>query len=186
MTIRHATADDGKPVVQLIIRAIQDIALQLTGETTEKEAAERLLEFYRTEGTRFSFRHILVKEADGQVAGMILCYHGKDAADLDKPILERLKRKLGNPDAALDVETDPDEFYIDSFAVFAPYSGRGYGTELIQAAERWAVRLGHSKIALNVDYANEKAHALYRRLGYVQDKDVTINAHPFRHMIKLL
>ncbi|WP_158629956.1 GNAT family N-acetyltransferase [Cohnella sp. AR92] len=184
MTIRQAALGDEQPVIELIVRAIHDIAEQLTGEDTEEKAAGKLKRFYRMEGNRFSYRNVLVKEADGEVAGMILCYRGQDAAALDKPLLEELKLRTGNPDIALDVEADTDEFYIDSVAVFEEYAGRGYGTELLRAAERWAAQRGCDRIALNVDYDNEKAHALYRRLGYEQDKDITINKHLFRHMRK--
>ncbi|THF83769.1 GNAT family N-acetyltransferase [Cohnella fermenti] len=186
MTIRPATPRDAEPVVRLIVRAIHDIALQLTGETSEQAAARQLEQYCQTEGNRFSYRNILVKQSEGEVAGMILCYHGSDAPSLDKPIQDRLRATLGDANAVLDVEADPDEFYIDSFAVFEDYAGRGFGTELLDAAEAWAARLGHRKLALNVDYANERAHSLYLRLGYVQNKDVTINALPFRHMVKFI
>ena len=47
--------------------------------------------------------------------------------------------------------------------------GRGYGSQFIREMERIAAGRGHRCLYISVDYpANERAHALYRRLGYQQ------------------
>lgn len=186
MTIRHAAPADGEAVARLTVRAIQDIAAQLTGEREEQAILQQLQRFYEEPGNRFSADRYLVKTVDDRVAGMILCYPGRDAEALYRPVARHLDKLLGEAAPRIDVETDTGEFYIDAFAVFAEYGGRGYGQELIAAAERWAIELGERRIALNVDKTNERAHSLYQRLGFREDKEMTINGHAFRHMIKPL
>lgn len=186
MTVRHAVPTDCEPVAKLVVRAIRDIAGQLTGEEDEARALARLEAYYREPGNRFSCDRYLVKIAEGQVAGMILCYPGSDAEALYRPIVERLRERTGDPRLTIDDEADGDEFYIDAFAVFPAFEGRGYGRELIAAAQEWAVASGIRKVALNVDVENEKAHAMYVKLGFAEDKRIRINGHDFRHMTKFL
>ncbi|TVX97304.1 GNAT family N-acetyltransferase [Cohnella terricola] len=186
MTIKQASAADTPAIARLILLAIGDIASQLTSETDETKILERLEAFIDAEGNRFSRSCILAKEAKGVPAGMILCYHGKDADLLYEPVLEHLRRKTGNPDIAIDRETESDEYYIDAIAVDPRHQGQGFAKQLIDAAERKAADSGYERIALNVDQTNEKAHALYSKLGYVADKQITINGHSFWHMVKPL
>jgi len=186
MTIKQASEADTPAIARLILLAIGDIASQLTGEADEIKILERLEAFIDAEGNRFSRSCVLVKEEAGEPAGMILCYHGKDAERLYEPVLEHLRLRTGNPGIAIDRETEADEYYIDAIAVDPRYQGQGLAKQLIGAAEQKAADSGYGKIALNVDQTNEKAHALYRKLGYEADKKISINGHSFWHMVKPL
>ena len=56
------------------------------------------------------------------------------------------------------------------------YRGRGYGSKFIRAIERIAASAGYRQLYLNVDpIDNPRAHALYRRLGFVQ-----LQSEPYR------
>jgi len=184
MNLRVATSEDALPVARLVYEAIHDIAYQLTGETTEEQAIAALAELFRRPGNRFSAKQVLVAEEDGRVAGMILCYHGSEADKLDAPLAERLRQRTGNPSPAIDKETDEDEYYIDSIAVFPEFRGRGIAKALLEAAEQAAADSGWERIALNVEYGNDRAASLYRAAGYAADKTIAINGSPFYHMVK--
>jgi len=186
MSIRPAESRDTEAVARLVLLAIQDIAFQLTGESTEPDAVRQLEAFIGSEGNRFSLSCILVKEENGQPAGMILCYHGSDAQRLYEPVLEHLRRKSGEGSVDIDDEADEDEYYIDALAVDPAHQGKGFAKQLIAAAEHRAETLGHAKIALNVEWMNESAHALYSKLGYRMDKEISIHRKPYRHMVKAL
>lgn len=187
MSIRSARPSDSRAVARLVLLAIQDIACQLTGETEENAILRRLEGFYLTEGNRFSAdRYLLIEGEDGAAAGMILCYDGASAQALYRPVLNELRRRHGRDDLAMDDEADEDEFYIDALAVFPAYEGRGYAKALLAEAEAWARREGWRKISLNVDVDKAKAHALYSKLGYTEVKQIRINGHLFRHMVKEL
>lgn len=184
--IRLAQPTDAPAAVNLIYQAIKDIGFQLTGADTEQGVLEQLMRFFQSEGNRFSYDNLLVKIVEDEVAGMILCYHGSQAETIDRPILERLRALKNDSALTLDKEADEDEYYIDALAVFPQWGGRGFGTELIHAAEEHGRQLGYDKIALNVEQLNEKACALYQRLGYEADKEIEINQHKYFHMIKQL
>jgi RimJ/RimL family protein N-acetyltransferase len=56
---------------------------------------------------------------------------------------------------------------ISGLTVWPPErQSKGVGTALIRAAEALAVQRGHHRIGLGVDDQNERAAALYLRLGY--------------------
>ncbi|BBI32444.1 GNAT family N-acetyltransferase [Cohnella abietis] len=187
-TIKSATTQDTAPIAKLILLAIQDIAYQLTGATTEPDVLKQLEAFIAADGNRFSSSCILVKQIEDKPAGMILCYHGSDADQLNEPIIEHLKQLSPNGDAAIiiDQEADKDEYYIDALAVDPAHQGKGFAKELISAAEQRAFDRFYTKIALNVDKDNESAHSLYLKLGYEADKEITIGHKPFWHMVKWL
>ncbi len=71
-----------------------------------------------------------------------------------------------------EVHKDPVYYlYIDDFSVRREYRRRGIGTELMKAAESHARDLGIPAILLHVEKKNEKALALYERLGYSGFRD---------------
>lgn len=185
MRIRPALPADAESVSRLVLLAIGDIAYKLTGERTEDAALDKLGEYFRTPGNRFSAeRHALLTADDGEIAGTILCYSGAEADKLYEPI-SNLLRDIG-ASASQDREADENEYYIDALAVFPAYQGRGYAKALIRHAESEAIRRGLRKIGLNVDVEKEEALALYTKLGFEEDKRIQINGHPFRHMRKTL
>jgi ribosomal protein S18 acetylase RimI-like enzyme len=186
MTIRQASKQEGVQVAKLILLAIQDIAYQLTDENNEADVLKQLALFFETEGNRFSYSCIWVKEVDHELAGMILCYHGSQANRLYQPIIDHLRHSSGNPSTEVDQEADEEEYYIDALAVSPAYQGKGFAKELIAAAERHAAAMNYATIALNVDQGNEGAHRLYQRLGYEADKEILIHHKPYWHMIKAL
>ncbi|MGD8191919.1 GNAT family N-acetyltransferase [Brevibacillus ginsengisoli] len=186
--IRPARPDDKREAARLLLDAIHDIAYTLTGASTEPEVLEGLQYWFVQQGNRISYENTLVKEINGQVVGLVVFYHGRAAEMLDKPIVERLRRLFQNPEITIDKEADEDEWYIDTLSVSPDYRGRGIGSELIQAVENHVKRFDQEdgKVALNVDQTNEKAHRLYRKLGFVADKEIMINNHPYAHMVTYL
>lgn len=186
LNIRQAKSTDVDEVISLVYLAIKDIAYQLTGEQQYEEVIAQLKQFYLTEHNRFSASLVTVKTVDEKVAGMILCYDGTEAEQLYTPILNHLHDVKQLSTATIDDEADEDEYYIDALAVFPEYQGQGIAKELFIAAEQHAKLKGFNKISLNVDVDNVKAEQLYTRLGYRATKQISINHHPYSHMVKEL
>jgi ribosomal protein S18 acetylase RimI-like enzyme len=67
----------------------------------------------------------------------------------------------------LDVEYRPDEIYIARIEICPQHQGRGIGTRLISALIAEARHKGQA-LALDVLTVNERAQALYRRLGMTE------------------
>ncbi len=60
--------------------------------------------------------------------------------------------------------------YIGELVVAEHAEGRGVGRQLVEAAERWAVRRGHRRITLETGVANHAARSFYARLGYAEEQ----------------
>ncbi len=189
MCIRPARPSDFHTAARLI-QAVFDMLSGHFAPAEDKEDSPTryawLEDWFQQENNRFSYQQVLVKEVEGQVVGVILIYHGSEAEALDRPLNERLRRLRNDPTFTLDQEAELDEFYIDTLSVSPAFSGRGYGTALIRAAEEKARELHYAKIAINVDEDNERAFRLYQRLGYETDKEWVLYGKRYFHMVKYI
>ncbi|MCR8658851.1 GNAT family N-acetyltransferase [Paenibacillus endoradicis] len=181
--IRQAQLEDAAQVISLIISAIHELTFPFTGEYDEDAAGKILTEYYCSPGNRFSCELVTVEEIDGQIAGMILCYYGKDMNELYSPIETLLQQRL-QKSVTLELEADTDEYYIDALAVHPSYQGRGIASRLMQHIEQKAANDGVHKVGLNVDFDNAAAEDVYKRKGYVADKQIMLHHKPFWHMVK--
>lgn len=66
---------------------------------------------------------------------------------------------------AISVEYRPTETYLSRIEIHPDYQGHGIGTRLIQDLIQDATRRGHP-VTLDVLAINQRAHALYKRLGF--------------------
>ena len=66
------------------------------------------------------------------------------------------------------------EAYIDGLAVASEFRGRGIGTRLIDALERWAADRGMETLCLEVVDINSRAEKLYRTLGFETVRNQTV------------
>ncbi|WP_134685787.1 GNAT family N-acetyltransferase [Brevibacillus migulae] len=187
--IRKAKKEDKEAAAQLLYDALHDIGYQLTGAATKAQALAGLAEWFGKPGNRISYENTLVKEIDGQAVGLVIYYHGSRAEELDRPIVEHLRRLHEDQQFTLDKETDSDEWYIDTLSVTPAYQRLGYATELIKAVEEIASQKALTspvKVALNVEPGNLNAYHLYQRRGYAVDKEITINKNTYLHMSKCI
>jgi len=80
----------------------------------------------------------------------------------------------GEPGGYVHVNVETDYFgrthaHIEILAVSSAAEGRGAGRTLVEAAEGWARSEGLDLITLNVFANNQRARALYQRLGYIPE-----------------
>ena len=72
---------------------------------------------------------------------------------------------------SIEVYKDEDYIYLDDLSVAEGYRNKGIGTKLIQTAEKYAEKIGVTKIVFHVEKTNREAYRLYSRLGYSVDAD---------------
>ena len=186
MYIRRATQDDSAAAARLIRVAIQDIAEALTGEEKEERILEVIAQFFTREKNRLSYENCFICDVDGAITGLILAYFGGDAAELDEPLLERLRIVKNDPSLTIDKEADVEDLYIDTLCVDPAFRGQGIGTALIQFAEQYAKENGYERLSLVVEQNNTKAQKLYTKLGYIEEKKIMINHHQYEYRVKIL
>jgi ribosomal protein S18 acetylase RimI-like enzyme len=110
---------------------------------------------------RFSYRNASVAEVDGRVIASLIGYplpDLPDAIDYDQmpPMFVPLQ-ELEN--------LAPGTWYVNVLATYPDYRGRGYGTRLLDIAERLAAASGRSGLSIIVSDANAGARRLYERRG---------------------
>jgi ribosomal protein S18 acetylase RimI-like enzyme len=103
---------------------------------------------------------VLLALADGAAVGVAVCFIGISTFQA-RPLLN-----------------------LHDLAVLPEWRGRGIGSSLLTAAERYAERHGYCKLTLEVQETNEPAVRLYRRFGFT---DLTMgDSGPTRFMTKSL
>ena len=110
-------------------------------------------------------------------------YHTKDVEEYEDGYLDRFFSEGGDLIYVAELEKKVVAFlsieayredgyiYLDDFSVTAACRGQGIGTKLISLAEDYAQSIGISAIVLHVEKTNERAHQLYRKLGYWDHED---------------
>lgn len=184
--IRRAKQSDADAASRLIRMAIKDIAEALTGEKEEERILEVMSHFFKEEKNRLSYKNCFICEINGGVAGLIICYYGGDAAELDEPLAVRLRIIKKDPSIKIDKEADEDDFYLDTLCVDPEFRGKGIGTELLEYTEQYAKEKGYKRLALVVEQDNAKAQKLYARLGYLELKKIMIHHHQYEYRVKIL
>ncbi|MCM3628845.1 GNAT family N-acetyltransferase [Paenibacillus glycanilyticus] len=182
--IGPASKEDVEQVMPLLHEAIGNIACSLAGVEDEAEAMRILAGFYIEEGNRISYRNVIVDKREGVVAGIVFCYSGDDAEQLDQPLVDRVKRVTGIKDYTILTETRPGEFYLDSIAVSSSFRNQGIAKGLMAAFEREAVKQGYDLVSLIVEEYNGQARMLYEKMGYNEDGELLVSGHRYTRMVK--
>jgi ribosomal protein S18 acetylase RimI-like enzyme len=163
-TIRRATKHDAAALARLVDLAGEGLPSWLWARSAEE--GEDAFEVGRRRAAReeggFSYRNAHVIEADGQVAGMLLGYRLPEPYEVgDLSDLPEVVRPLVELEAQA-----PGSWYVNAVAVFDAFRGQGYGTRLMDLAERLARDSGAGELSLIVAEHNDGARRLYERLGY--------------------
>jgi ribosomal protein S18 acetylase RimI-like enzyme len=160
---RPATQSDAPALAELVNFAGEGLPLYLwtrmaeTGESAWDVGRRRAM---RETGS-FSYRNASVAEVDGRVIASLIGYplpDLPDAIDYDQmpPMFVPLQ-ELEN--------LAPGTWYVNVLATYPDYRGRGYGTRLLDIAERLAAASGRSGLSIIVSDANAGARRLYQRPG---------------------
>ena len=203
MHIRPAQIDDAPAAAELIQETQEGYGDALLGLGSRERAVEVVAGFFRKGNNRFSYRLTHLAETDGQIAGLLLVFPGRDALKLMVPMAwqilhffnpwELLRVALRAPMAMDGEETRPDEFYIAHLAVLPEFRRQGVGRALLDHADKLAQAAGIHKCALCVDIDNPNAQSLYESQGYRVDRTVKtpwlknrLNTRGYHHMVKPL
>lgn len=185
ISIRNARKEDAPYAIPLIMEAIGDISMQMTGETEHEKILQEFKHLFTRTDNRHSYLYTYIAEVDRKVAGVLVFYSAEQAITLDASLERYLSTKL-NASVHIDPETLPGEWYIDTVVTDPLYRGQGIGTKLLLHAEQLMKRFGGENLALNVETEKEAAIRLYNRLGFVTVCPWTIIGEPFHHMVKVV
>lgn len=186
--IRQATSFDAPEIAPLLLTIWKDMELPIFETENEEMVTKALAKAILLPDYRYYYKHIHVYEKDQQIAGVVAGYPSKIEPLIEEPwkqIIAELHLTYTKP-VFVDLETLPDEWYLDSLVTSPAFRGQGIGSALINALPQIAEATGENVIGLNCDLQNPDAKRLYQRLGFVKVAEIEIGTHLYEHMQKKL
>ena len=186
--IRKAKKEDAKQMAPLIMMIWRDMGLEILKKYPYDLLEKILVEAIQTEGYRFSYKHTIIYEIDGKIAGLLCGYAGELEPMIDKPwtIIGKKYGLMAQDKVFVDEETFPGEWYIDSLVVHPDFRNRQLGTKLLEKAPQMAQEVRETVIGLNCDEGNLKARKLYERAGFSPVKKMVLSGHTYDHMQRFI
>lgn len=189
-TLRTPESKDCKPVSQLIVMAIEDLAHQFTGAESDDEVFPRMEMLIDADKTRFSKEFAILIEEEKGIAAVGYAYPGKEVKQLTKNSLREMEKQgvkyteVEKKRLLASKEANDDEFYIDNLAVFKEFRGQGYSKILIEQFEKKALASGYFRISILADVNNPIACSIYKKLGYQEEGIFSVLGHDYTHLVK--
>lgn len=176
--LRPAERRDAPDVARLIDIAGEGIPCWLwsQGASSREEAFAVGAARAAREEANFSYRNAVLADRDGEIVGMMLGYVLGEAPDDRRAALAEVPEFL-RPLAELEWVV-PGSFYVNALAVDAAWRSHGIGSALLDAAGRRASAAGARLLSLAAFSQNERAVALYRRLGWRVVAERPVVPHP--------
>lgn len=180
--IRQAEERDIHAIAQLTYIIWKDMELEIVTRYSKEQVIKAIEESTVNAHYRNHLNHVRIYEIDGQVAGMIIAYPGRDeqAYESSWETLEAATRLPLSTMTPLPVmEADVTDTYIESVATFPKYRGRGVASQLLKDLLQSDP---HTTWSLNCDYDNEAALYLYKKLGFEVKSQKELYHHDYYYM----
>ncbi|TWR27853.1 GNAT family N-acetyltransferase [Mucilaginibacter achroorhodeus] len=177
--IRDANPNDAKSIVPLILLAMGPLATKFANSDDLQVQTDLFSQFVTAKDNQYSYQNILVREENGNIAGMIMAYDGAKLQELRKPFLDHIKQENGFAGEPED-ETQTGEYYIDCLAVLPQWQGHSLGSKLIKAMCYKIKEEGHDTVGLLV--SRPQAKRLYERLGFKVINEIFLLGVQHQHM----
>lgn len=168
-------------IASLIMEAMDyDCCRNFAGEAHTLQDFHRMMTaLVSLDDSQYSYRNTLVALVDGQIAGCLVGYDGKDLRRLRKRFIEKAAEYLGRDFSGMDDETQAGEYYLDSLCVKQDFRKRGIATMLIREA---ISRHGSQPVGLLVDHTHPWAERLYRAIGFEFVNEAAWGGHAMNHL----
>lgn len=168
-------------IASLIMEAMDyDCCQNFAGEAHTLQDFHRMMTaLVSLDDSQYSYRNTLVALVDGQIAGCLVGYDGKDLRRLRKRFIEKAAEYLGRDFSGMDDETQAGEYYLDSLCVKQDFRKRGIATMLIREA---ISRHGSQPVGLLVDHTHPWAERLYRAIGFEFVNETAWGGHAMNHL----
>lgn len=185
--IRLAEPKDANEAMDLVMIVLRDMELDIFSKLPEQKVKELLVKAYIEEPDyRYGFNNAIVKEIDGQVAGVAFGYPDHLEETIDDAFINLLLAHDLSEEYKLfdDEETFKDEWYLDTLVTSPNFRGKGVARELLDALPNLAKQHNRTKLGLNVDKINDNARRIYLNNGFEKVGQIDIANHDYDHLQK--
>lgn len=184
MTIMRAEAKDAPLIGEAIVAAVgENVVRAFAGAKYADDVKTLFARLAAREDTQYSYLNTLkAVNEDGNVMGVIVGYDGAELHRLRKPFIEEAEALLDRDlKGNIGEECLPDEFYLDSMAVFPEFRRQGVARALMCAMIECASR-NNKPLGLLCSKHNDKARKLYESLGFRQVGETFFGGELMDHM----
>ena len=176
VSFRPAALVDTPMAAQLIYASMERSADYVFSSDDPAKTKGYLAKLFVQPRNVFSYDIAEVALLNGQAVGLLASYPGRLSKQLELPTglqlvkvcglgrFVRFVRRIVPLSAGLD--TQADEYYLETVSVLADFHGMGIGTQLLLRAEAKAQAEGLHKCSLGVEIGNDRAQRLYEHMGY--------------------
>ncbi len=184
---------------KLNLMAVGDLAHTIAGSSNQSIVGETFQKLWQSKHNRFSHEYAFEAKMGDKTLGMITCLPISVLEQLISSTAKQLfsYRKLGLIAYNLQhlraffstislKEGFEGEYHIATLAAIPESRGMGIGSQLIEHAEKQAIKKGYSVISLTVKKENHLAAKLYSRLGYEITSEVNKPSVSLYRMVKKL
>ncbi len=145
--------------------------------TSYRSKEEWLAQELQTDQPASSYRHAVIAQVNGAIAGIVYCYPAA-LFGLGSEMKEALGEENYQQIAEFFSSRVENSLFLDSLYVWPAWRQRGIGAALIQQVMREAEASGLPKVSLMVMADNASARSVYRSCGFELEKAVRLERHP--------
>ena len=177
LVITPAKPDDSAKAARLMADTMAGFGVAVLGAGDEQLELTALAHWFVENENRFSYQFAHFARWQGEPAGMILGFPGKDAGSLSLACRHTIRQIYGWKALANLIwrgmvlgrtrEAEKDEFLVAHVAVFEEFRRKGIATALLDKATDLAREAGLDRVALEVEIGNMPAIKCYQRYGFV-------------------
>ncbi|WP_342276084.1 GNAT family N-acetyltransferase [Spiroplasma endosymbiont of Nebria brevicollis] len=190
--IRHAKPNETVENIAIIINIFYEVYRSSKSKTfakySDSEKINLLKQIFLMKNHYFSYENYIVHEENGHINGITLVVLHQESYQL-KVNTFKILSKIFQIDLDFEIENESKEkeVYLDTFGVKSDFQGQGIGTKIMLfIVEQYQEQSDISYLSLNVSFKNDKARKLYERVGFQKNGELSINYHPFYHIINLV
>jgi len=187
LTISAGRIEDAPDAARLLAETMASFGVAVLGAGDEELELKALLRWYGEEDNRFSYQLSHMARLDGEIAGLILCFPGKEVPGLTKGCARSILSIYGFGQLVKLIwrgmvlgrsnEAEKDEYLISHIAVFDSFRRKGIARALLDKAVLCAREANLSRVVLEVEIGNTAAIQLYESYGFRKQSTTEFGRH---------
>lgn len=176
LTISAGRIEDTPAAARLLAETMAGFGVAVLGVEDEQLELKALQTWFGEKDNRFSHQFSHIARLDGEIAGLLLCFPGKEVPGLTKGCARSILSIYGLGQLikltwrgmvlGRAKEAEKDEYLISHIAVFESFRRKGIARALLDKAVLCAREASLSRMVLEVEIGNTAAIQLYEGYGF--------------------